>query len=304
MCRARLVALLWGAVALGAAATRAQAPQPASPAPQRSMREIVMMPVVHRVPGMDQVTVESDLRYSGTDNALLLMDVYRPPKLAPAERRPAVFFIHGGAGAETTPKDWGIYTSWGRLAAASGFVGVTFTQRLSAQRESLVDASSDVAAAIRYVREHAPELGVDPDRICLAAYSAGGALLAPAMREAPPYLRCLVGFYAYMDVGQPGNLFAAHESEENRRRFSPLAELPAAAGKMPPLLIARAGRDEVPMMNDSIDRFIAEALARNAPLTVVNHPAGVHGFDNQNDDARSREIVREALAFLKLHLGV
>lgn len=302
MRRTRFVASLLGAVTLGAA--HAQAPAPVSPPAQRSMREIVMMPVVHRLPGMDAVTVQSDLHYTGTDDPLLLMDVYRSPKLPAGERRPAVFFIHGGAGAETTPKDWGIYTSWGRLAAASGLVAVTFTHRLSAQRESLAVAASDVAAAIAYVRAHAAELGVDPDRICLAAYSAGGAMLAPAMRDSPPYLRCLVAFYAYMDLGRPGNLFAAHESVATRARFSPLAELPGAASRMPPLLLARAGRDEVPMMNDSIDRFIAAALARNAPLSVATHPAGVHGFDNQNHDERSREIIQQALDFLRFHLGV
>jgi len=44
------------------------------------------------------------------------------------------------------------------------------------------------------------------------------------------------------------------------------------------------GCDEVPMMLDSIDRFIKEALAKSIPLNFANHPTGVHGFDNQNDD--------------------
>jgi hypothetical protein len=57
------------------------------------------------------------------------------------------------------------------------------------------------------------------------------------------------------------------------------------------------------MMNDSIDLFIATALAANAPLTCMNHPLGEHGFDNQNDDDRSREIVGASLAFLREHLG-
>jgi hypothetical protein len=34
----------------------------------------------------------------------------------------------------------------------------------------------------------------------------------------------------------------------------------------------------------------------------MNHPVGVHGFDNQNDDARSREIIEGLLTFLKTHL--
>lgn len=57
-------------------------------------------------------------------------------------------------------------------------------------------------------------------------------------------------------------------------------------------------------MNDSIDRFVNEAVVGNIPLTFVNHPTGVHGFDNKESEAeRSREIIREALAFLRTHLG-
>ncbi len=44
---------------------------------QRSMREIVMMPVVYRVPGMDKVQVKSDLKYTGVNEPPLLMDVMR-----------------------------------------------------------------------------------------------------------------------------------------------------------------------------------------------------------------------------------
>jgi hypothetical protein len=36
----------------------------------------------------------------------------------------------------------------------------------------------------------------------------------------------------------------------------------------------------------------------------LNHPRGVHGFDNQTDDDRSREIIRRALEFMKTHLGL
>ena len=70
------------------------------------------------------------------------------------------------------------------------------------------------------------------------------------------------------------------------------------------MFIARAGLDQIPTMNDSIDRFIGEALAKNVTLTFANHPNGVHGFDNQTDDERSREILQSAIAFMKLHLGM
>jgi hypothetical protein len=56
-------------------------------------------------------------------------------------------------------------------------------------------------------------------------------------------------------------------------------------------------------MDDSIDRFVGAALTRNISLSVMNHPAGVHGFDNQNDDDRSREIIEASIAFMKRHLS-
>jgi acetyl esterase/lipase len=273
-----------------------------TPAPRPSLRDLVMKPVVYSAPGMDKVTVKSDLKYTTTDNPHLRMDVYTPPGLAKGGRRPAVLFIHGSAGAEARAKDWGIYTSWGRLVAASGVVGVTFTHRLGYPKPFLNDAAGDVEAAVAYVRAHADSLGVDKDRLCLAAYSGGGPLLSAAMRDRPPYVRCLVSFYAFLDVRQ-SEMHRPHETPETLERFSPITYL-ADAGRLAPMFVARAGLDEIPTMNDSIDRFVREAVKQNAALTVYNHPRGVHGFDNQTDDPRSREIVRAALDFMKTHLGL
>lgn len=276
-------------------------PTPQTP-PQRSMREIVMMPVVYRVAGMDKVKIKSDLKYTDVNNPNLLMDVYSPPNLGKGEKRPAVIFIHGGAGAETTPKDWGVYTSWGRLVGASDLIGVIFTHRLTGRKASLEDGANDLTAAINYVRANADLLNIDRDRICLAAYSAGGTLLASAMRDKPAYVRCLVGFYTFMDIQQSGNLFTAGESKENLEKFSSINYLAKDADKIAPIFIARAGLDAIPTLDDSIDRFIREALAKNVWLTVANHPNGVHGFDNQTDDERSREIIQSAIAFIKSNL--
>ncbi len=271
---------------------------------QRNLRDLVMKPVVYRVAGMDKVRVKSNLKYTDVDNPNLLMDVYSPPNLAKGEKLPAVIFIHGAAGAEYKPKDWGFYISWGRLVGASGFIGVNFTHRLSGQKTSLEDSAGDVAAVINYIRANADSLNIDKDRICLAAYSGGGVLLAPAIRDKPDYVRCLVSFYAYLDISQIGNFFAATESAETLRKFSPINYLANGSDKIAPMFIARAGLDQIPTMNDSIDRFINEALAKNVALTFANHPNGVHGFDNQTDDERSREILQSAIAFMKLHLGM
>src|SRR5207237_9859852 len=166
----------------------------------RAMANKVMMLVVLKVPGMDKVKVVQNLKYAKSDDPNVLMDIYVPSDLSENEKRPAVIFLHGGAKTDYTPKDWGVYTSWGRLIAASGLVGVTFTHRLEYPNTSLEKATADVRDAIKYVRENADKYHVDKDRVCLIAYSAGGPLLTLSLRGDMPFVRCLVGFYAFMDI--------------------------------------------------------------------------------------------------------
>jgi acetyl esterase/lipase len=264
--------------------------------------ERVMPAVVYQLPGMHAVTVHSNLAYSNVDNPFLLMDVYTPPSLSKGTRLPIVVFIHGAAGAQHQPKDWGIFQSWGRLVAATGMAAVVFTHRLGYAKPLLIEAALDVSHALDYIRSRAECFNADPNRIGLIAWSGGGPLISAAMRDRPPFVRCLVALYAYLDIQESPSHFEK-ETPDSLRIFSPISYLGDDAASMVPLFIVRAGRDEIPMMNDSIDRFLVAAVAANAPLSFMNHPLGEHGFDNQNDGSRSREIIRAALAFLQTHLG-
>jgi acetyl esterase/lipase len=69
-----------------------------------------------------------------------------------------------------------------------------------------------------------------------------------------------------------------------------------------PLFIVRAGQDEMPHLNETMDRFLAKALICNLPITFANHPAAPHWFDVLHDSETSREIIRQILAFMRFHL--
>ncbi len=269
------------------------------------MAERVSKPVVYQVEGMDRVRVRKDLVYKKDGSVELKMDIATPEKQRPGETLPVVFFIHGGVPADVPvkPKDWGIYRSWGRLIAASGMAAVTFNHRVGFPDPNLAQGAADLTDAIAFVRGRAAEFGIDPERIALAAYSAGGPLLAAPIREPKPYVRCLVAFYSFLDL-RPSALHRKFLSEEQVRQFSPAVALTESTGKLPPIFVARAGKDQIPDLLPGLDRFVAEALARNAPLVLYNQPDGEHGFDNQEGDPRSREIVREAVEFLKRNLAV
>lgn len=274
------------------------------PRPMPPFEEMVRLPVVYTLPGMDTARVQKNLVYKTAGEAAtppLHMDVYAPSDLDKDAPRPAVIFVHGGpVPPGLGAKEMGMFLSYGRLAAAAGFVGITFNHRFHSPALA-PEADKDVADLVAHVRKNAGDLGVDRDRIALWAFSGGGPFLARWLGDPPGYLRALVSYYAVLDIrepppGQPDKL-----SSDVRARLSPVSRL-ALSTRPVPLLIARAGQDN-PFLNGTVDAFVAEALKQNAPFELLNHPDGRHGFDILDDDARSREIITRTLAFLKTNLA-
>ena len=70
------------------------------------------------------------------------------------------------------------------------------------------------------------------------------------------------------------------------------------------MLIIRAGKDDLPRVNESIDNFQAEGIARNSPISVIRFNEGVHGFDVLDDSRRSIEMIKLCVEFLRLRLSV
>jgi acetyl esterase/lipase len=281
-------------LSLAAASPRAASAQAPAADPRQS-------PVVYRLPGMEKADVRAGVVFDGTVEPPLALDAYRPPGLKPGERRPAVVFV---GGAERS-RDWRWAVSLGQLAAASGVVGIVADKRYPRGFEGTRAGFADTEKLLAFLRSHG-ELGIDPERICLWTFSAGGRLAAVGLQPGGPAIRCLVAFYSVLDL-TPELSGAGEESERAAllRRYSPLQALAALAdgGKpLPALFVARAGRD-APNTNGGIERFVAAALRLNVPLTVMNYPGGVHGFDLANDTPESRAILAAALGFIREQTG-
>lgn len=225
--------------------------------------------VALQISGMHLAQVKRNLVYRPG----LRLDVYRPR--GARGRLPAVLFVHGRTGEES-PKDWGQYVGWGQLAAASGLAGVTFNNQ---------EDPADVAAAIRYVRRNGARLGVDGTRLCVVGYSAGvHPALLTALKGSAGRLRCAVAYYGPLDA--------------ELAQLSPLTYLRADSL---PVLVAKAGRDNA-TINRSIDAFVVKGRRLGAPVQLVVHAAGPHGFDVSRHDTRSRTIMRSTLSFLRRQL--
>jgi acetyl esterase/lipase len=234
-------------------------------------------PLVHPLPGPDRAEVRPGLAYAKADGRELAMDLYLPSGRAPGSPVPAVLLVHGEADPALLRgvRSWGQYTGWGRLLAAEGLAGVVAEHRAVAEAgfEAVV---AEVATALTAVHDRAAELGLDPDRLAVAAFSAGVPLTAATLSRVPVPLRC-----AALCYGPPGDL-----------QPSP---------GLPPFLLVRAGQD-YPDLNQSIDEFTAAAQAAGLPVELVDLPDAHHAFDTVDDTDASRDAIRRVLSFLRKHL--
>jgi hypothetical protein len=262
--------------------------------------EISKVRVVYTMPGSEAVRIQRGEAFGISDESSLDMDFYYPAHAKTGSRTPAVVFVTGFSdlGARQVfgcaMKEMGSYVSWARLVAASGMVAVTYTNR---------EPAKDVYTVLQYVRDRAAILDIDADRLGLWACSgnAPAALSVLMESDAPVNVRCAVLPYGYMldadgatDVADAAARFhfvnpCAGKTVEDLRRDVPL-------------FLARAGQDQMPHLNEALDRFIGNGLACNLPLTIFNHSGGPHAFDLFHDSDTSREGVRLILQFLRFNL--
>ena len=99
------------------------------------------------------------------------LDIYAPVKRG-SDPLPIVVFFYGGGWVRGHRSEFGFV---GRALAARGFLAVLPDYRLAPEHR-FPAYLEDGALALKWVVEHAAELGGDPDRIAVAGHSAGGHL--------------------------------------------------------------------------------------------------------------------------------
>lgn len=149
-------------------------------------------------------TVTSDLTYGSAPDlqgnpVTLKLDLYRPTGDTQTTGRPAIIWIHGGAfhGGDKTKQP---FPNLATQSALRGYVSASINYRLLATDQcagvhpppasciaAAIEAQHDAQAAVRWLRAHAAQYGVDPIRIAVGGGSAGAdtALLVGAHSEDP-----------------------------------------------------------------------------------------------------------------------
>jgi acetyl esterase len=243
--------------------------------------------------------------YKTVGSTSLDAHVFPAHAAAPGEKRPAFLYFHGGGWAGGMP-EWG-YGPCRRLAA-KGMVGISFEYRLRWRHGATpIESVADAKSAVRWTRMHAAELGVDPERIVVAGFSAGGHLAAataivPGYDEAGEDTSISTGpaavvlSSAAVDVAEPGWFSECLAGRGEAAALSPAQQVRSG---LPPAIVFHGVKDELCPIAQ-LETFCQNMRAAGNRCELVTFEGGHfrEPADRAVIDQRTDEFLR-SLGFLE-----
>jgi acetyl esterase/lipase len=236
-----------------------------------------------------------DFTYKKTPEAELKLFVSYPPGWKATDKRPGIVFFFGGGWTSGDVKQFAMQAEY---LASRGMVAVRADYRVKSRHKVDPDKCvSDAKSAVRWVRQHASELGIDPNKIVASGVSAGGHLAActaltdgldepaeDAKISSKP--NALVLFNPVLNFTSADNLMQRlNNNEKLSRQISPTLHLKKDS---PPTLILFGTADRLMAQGDEFVKKAKELGHRAEMYTAADQP---HGFFNRSP-WRERTISR------------
>jgi acetyl esterase/lipase len=251
--------------------------------------------------------------YKSVGGSDLRLHIFNPPNRQPTSKTPAIVFFFGGGWTSGTVNQ---FVPQSRHLAQRGMIAVVADyQVFSRNKTSPFEAIADAKSAIRWLRAHADELGIDPTRLAAGGGSSGGhiALSAAVLdqfdeagedRAVSVKPNALVLFNPAVDTSAE----AAERGDFNSRtiltaRFgdrgreaSPFHHLHPG---LPPTLILH-GKQDTTILYADVERYCSAATQQGNVCRVVGYDGAAHGFFNPpNAEGKwYRQTLAEAERFL------
>ncbi|MDR1780982.1 MAG: alpha/beta hydrolase [Tannerella sp.] len=185
-----------------------------------------------------------------------------------------------------------------------GIAGVVLKYRMPNKHKEV--PLDDAQQAIRYVRSHAAELGVNPSSIGIAGSSAGGHLASTASTHfttsgvsSRPDFAILFYPVITMDIathgGSRANLLGDNPSQSDLYVFSNEKQV---NNNTPPTLLLLSDDDTVVLPENSI-RYYKALKDNGVKAAMYIFPVGGHGWGMREDFVYHRQVVELMAAWLK-----
>ncbi|WP_246255557.1 alpha/beta hydrolase [Cyclobacterium plantarum] len=220
-----------------------------------------------------------DITYKTIDGLELQLDIFRKKGLK--EPAPTLIFVHGGAWKKGKRQD---YLPYLIDYAEKGYVTATLSYRLSGVAK-FPAAAQDVNCGIKWIKQHAAEYVIDPDRLALIGGSAGGhlSLLLGYGGEEPLFnqdciqgvdsaVKVIVDFYGPVDLTttyaistEQVQSFMGTSYEQDSEMYRLASPSTFISPDDPPTLIFQGTIDSlVPVsQSDSLQRWLQQAGVPN-----------------------------------------
>lgn len=230
-------------------------------------------------------TIGERFVYKKVGDREMQLFVVKPADWKAADRRPALVLFHGGGWVGGGPTQ---FNDQAKYLASRGLVCVQVEYRLldKSNQEPPIICTQDAKSAIRWVRSHAAELGIDPQRVGAGGGSAGGHLaafvgLVDGGDDPQDDLRvsakadALVLFNPVFDNGSEGGWGQARVGDRVQE-FSPAHNI---SKDDPPAIIFLGTRDNLIPVT-TVERFQAKMKAAGIRCEAVYYDGRPHGFFN------------------------
>ena len=167
----------------------------------------------------------------------------------------------------------------------------------------------DAQKAIQMVRERAKEWNINPQRVGIMGFSAGGHLAATAATHynqpvidnkkgtnlRPDFAILVYPVISFTDsighIGSRDNLIGKNPSQEKIRQYS--NELQVTAQTPPSFLVHAKDDDVVPVQNS--EHFYEALKKNNVPAEIYLYEKGGHGFglNNSTSEVKWMDLVQQ-----------
>lgn len=243
--------------------------------------------------------------YKTIDTIRLQLSICKPAGFSPNKLYPSIVFFHGG-GWNRAHRDQ--FLPQAKYLAEQGMVAILADYRVrSVHGTTPFDALDDARSAIRYVKIHARELGVDTGKLVAAGGSAGGQLAA-ACDLIDPGVPCrgelrvdarpkaLVLFNPVINNG-PGQ-FGYDRITERFKEISPYHNI--SKGAAPSLIFS--GEEDKTVGPEVIRAYQKCMELHGVRCDIHLYEGQVHGFYGYREDGDNvifYDTMAKVLAFLR-----